>query len=147
MEFEGDSSFQYKGSFADSFDWPQSGPDTGLGQPRISFMSGLEDSLKFNEQQPNSELNEAILGFTDDEDASDLRNFADAMQSSKGTSFLRSQKVELPPPDGLRTRTTKSPAVMAQPKISMERTEVQGCWSCNSCFQGSGGEKKVCSIM
>jgi hypothetical protein len=161
MEFDADNSLQYKESFAGSFDWPQSGPDTGLGLPRLSFMSDLEDSLKLTEQQPNSELNEAILEYYDDEDASnlssvrqqdrlvsDLRNLADAMQSSKGSSLLRSQKGELPPPDELRSRTTKNPTGMAQPKIALERTEVQGCWSCNTCLQVNGGEHKaVCSVM
>mmetsp|Transcript_3689 Transcript_3689/g.7889 ORF Transcript_3689/g.7889 Transcript_3689/m.7889 type:complete len:151 (-) Transcript_3689:111-563(-) len=150
MDFDGDSSFQYKGSFADDFDWSQIDPDTAEDRPRSSFIDELENSLS-KVDQPNSELNEAILGFSDDEDASDLRNFTDAMRSSKSNSLLRSQRVVIPRVDNLQltSRSNRNPAEVGQPKISLERSEVQACWACTSCFQVNGEkkEKSVCSLM
>lgn len=146
MDFKVDTSLQYKGSFADSFDWSQIDPDTA-DRPRSSFLDELENSLS-KVDQPNSELNEAILGYSDDEDASDLRNFTEAMRSSKSNSLLQSQKIVIPRRSDklqLTSRSNRCPAEVAQPKISMERSEVQACWTCTSCLPGD--KKSVCSIM
>jgi hypothetical protein len=150
MAFGQDSSFQCKDSFAESFMWSQAESEALGEQLRLSFMSDLENSLK-RIDQPNSELNEAVLGLSDDEDAVDLRNFSEAMKSSRVTSLMQSQKLDLHTTDRpqLTSRSNRGPPEVTLPKITLERAEVQGCWTCSSCMQVNG-DKKVegsCSVM
>jgi hypothetical protein len=148
MAFGGDSSFQCKDSFAESFMWSQAESEVLSKQLRLSFMSDLENSLK-RIDHPNSELNEAVLGLSDDEDALDLRNFSEAMKSSRANSLMQSQKLDLQDKSQLTSRSNRGPLEVALPKITLERAEVQGCWTCSSCMQVNG-DKKVggsCSVM